>query len=444
MKVQYLLPKDKELEVAYLGEVLSDFQTRWLPSLQKLWNYYDGKQAILSKVATDTGKPCNHIVVNYCYNIVKNYLGYLTGIPITYSNDDFEAVLDVLNYNDVNNEDSEYLKNALIYGMAYEVNYMDEEAKQRFRLFDSRECIPIYDNSISSELMYVVRFYEENLLDEQNNNYIVEVYGPRDIKTYRSGPGFSTFELLNEEPHFYNQCPVTVFALNEDEESIFKQVMSLQDAYNELVSGSVDDFDAFADAYLVLKGAIAEDKELESMKQNRVLMIDQDADAKYLTKDITNTQIEYLLNTTNDQIHKIANAPDFTDEKFLAQSGIALRYKLIGFENQAAAIESCMRKALQRRIELISEILKLTDQEEQWRDVSIKFTRNLPNNLIPSDPSDLMEYKGLVSDRTLLEQIPFVKNVDEELEEVKKQTEDNMSLYNFNSGVDDDTEELAE
>ena len=375
---------------------------------------------------------------------MKNYLGYLTGIPIVYSNDEFDAVLDVLNYNDVNNEDSEYLKNALIYGMAYEVNYMDEEAKQRFRLFDSRECVPIYDNSISSELMYVVRFYKEDLLNAQNENYIVEVYGPRDIKTYRSGPGFSSFNLINEEPHFYNQCPVTVFALNEDEDSIFKQVMSLQDAYNELVSGSVDDFDAFADAYLVLKGAIAEDKELESMKQNRVLMIDQDADAKYLTKDITNTQIEYLLNTTNDQIHKIANAPDFTDEKFLAQSGIALRYKLIGFENQAAAIESCMRKALQRRIELISEILKLTDQEEQWRDVSIKFTRNLPNNLIPADPSDLMEYKGLVSDRTLLEQLPFVKNVDEELAEVKKQTESNMSLYNFNSGVEDDTEELAE
>lgn len=54
-----------------------------------------------------------------------------------------------------------------------------------------------------------------------------------------------------------------------------------------------------------------------------------------------------------------------------------------------------------------------------------------------------MEYKGLVSDRTLLEQIPFVKNVDEELAEVKKQTEDNMSLYNFNSGVNDDEEDIA-
>ena len=439
MKVQYLLPKDKELEISYLGKVLSDFQTRWLPKLEKNRKYYEGKQNILNKIATDTGKPCNKVVVNYCYSIVKNYLGYLTGIPITYSNDKFQDILDVLNYNDVANEDSELLRNALIYGMAYECNYIDEEAKQRFRLFDSRECVPIYDNSLNSELLYVVRFYEEDLLDEQNQNYIVEVYGPKDVKYYRSGPGFSTFNLISEQPHFYNQCPVTVFALNEDEESIFNQVITLQDAYNELISGSVDDFDAFADAYLVLKGAIAEDKELESMKQNRVLMIDQDADAMYLTKDINNTQIEYLLNTTDEQIHIISNSPNFNDEKFMAQSGEAIKYKLVGFENASAAIEANMRKALQRRIELIAEILSLTNQEEQWRDVSIKFTRNLPNSLIPTSASDLMQYKGLVSDRTLLEQLPFIKNVDEELEEVKKQTEEGMSLYNFK--VEEDEED---
>jgi len=333
--------------------------------LQRSWNYFDGKQDILRKVATDTGKPCSKVVVNYCYNIVKNYLGYMTGKPITYSNEGFDEVIDILNYNDVTTEDAELLKTALVYGLAYEVCYIDEESKIRFRLFDSKECIPIYDNSLNGDLLYVVRFYKEDLVNEQNDNYIVEVYGPSDIKYYRSGSTFSSFVPIDFQSHFFDQCPVTVFALNEEEDSIFKQVMSLQDAYNELISGSVDDFDAFADAYLVLKGAIAESDELESMKRNRVLMIDQDADAFYLTKDINNTQIEYLLNTTNDQIYKIANCPDFTDEKFMAQSGVAIRYKLVGFENQAAAIENNMHKALQRRIELIAGILSLTNEEQQ-------------------------------------------------------------------------------
>lgn len=375
---------------------------------------------------------------------MKNYLGYLTGKPITYSNDDFEEIIDILNYNDVTTEDSELLKNALIYGLAYEVCYIDEEAKQRFRMFDTRECIPVYDNSLNGDLLYVIRFYREDLIDEQNENYIVEVYGPSDIKYYKSGPGFSTFIPVDFQSHFFDQCPVTVFALNEEEDSIFKQVISLQDAYNELISGSVDDFDAFADAYLVLKGAIAESDELESMKQNRVLMIDQDADAFYLTKDINNTQIEYLLNTTSDKIYKIANCPDFTDKEFMAQSGVAIRYKLVGFENQAANIENNMRKALQRRIELIASILALTNEEQAWRDVSIKFTRNLPDSVTPTSPDEVVAYRGLVSDKTLLEQLPFIKDANEEMEEVSKQKESNMELYNFPVKEEEDETESSE
>jgi SPP1 family phage portal protein len=89
-----------------------------------------------------------------------------------------------------------------------------------------------------------------------------------------------------------------------------------------------------------------------------------------------------MLKNINDTIHKIANSPDFNDEKLLAQSGIAMRYKLVGFENVASSIVANMTKALQRRIELITEIIHLTGGEEIWRDVNIVFTRNLPINTV--------------------------------------------------------------
>ena len=57
---------------------------------------------------------------------MNNYLGYLAGKPITYDNDNFDEVKDILNYNDVVTEDSEFLRQALIYGVSYEVNYIDE------------------------------------------------------------------------------------------------------------------------------------------------------------------------------------------------------------------------------------------------------------------------------------------------------------------------------
>ena len=246
--------------------------------------------------------------------------------------------------------------------------------------------------------------------------------------------------MIEEYQHFYNQCPVTVFSLNEEEESIFNQIISLQDCYNTLLSRGVDDFEAWADAYLVLQGVVADTDDLNAMKEHRVLMVDNDADAKYLTKDASSTQIEFLLKTLDDQIHTISCSPNFNDEKFLAQSGEALKYKLIGLENRSTNIENQMRKALQRRIELIASIMSLTDTEEVWRDVDIRFTRNIPNSLSPTTVSELMQYKGLVSNITLLEMVPFVKDPEEELTRVDEETQKELEMTEFgHNGLAEET-----
>ena len=113
----------------------------------------------------------------------------------------------------------------------------------------------------------------------------------------------------------------------------------------------------------------------------------------------------------------------------MSSSGISIKYKLMGMENNASAIESNMRKALQKRIELISTILQLKG-DSIWRDVNIIFTRNLPENT--TEIADMVNsLRGLVSDYTLLGLLPFIDDVDEEMERIKEQRESEMNLYQF-------------
>lgn len=437
----FLLDKSRELTPDLIGKIIQQFEVKDKPRLNKYWNYYKGNQEIMRKVASDIGKPCNKIITNYCYNIAQNYQGYIAGIPITYSSDiDFSNIQEVLNYNDVKNEDSEYLRNALIFGRAFEINYIDEDGKQRFKVLDSRECIPVYDTTLNNDLLYVIRYYLVDTIENALNKYYVEVYGATTTRIYKSSNSFTDFSLLDERIHHYNQVPITVFSLNKDEESIFDKIISLQDAYNKLLSSEVDDFEAFCDAYLVLKGCIAEEEDVRTMKQNRVLVLDSDASAEYLTKSVSDTQIENMLKNINDTIHKIANSPDFNDEKLLAQSGIAMRYKLVGFENVAAAVVANMTKALQRRIELICEILNLTGGEEMWRDIKINFTRNLPVNTLEA-AQIVNALRGVVSDETLIAQIPFIDNPADEIEKINKQKERNMAMYNFANNNQEEEED---
>ena len=396
--------------------------------LQNYWNYYIGNQKIMRKQASDIGKPCNRVMTNYCYNIVQNYKGYLTGIDIAYTSDqELDMVFDVLNYNDCHTVDSQLLQDALIYGVAYEISYIDEEGKQRFKTLNPMTCFPIYDNTLNQDLKYTVRLYMDDLIEK--DSYIVEVYSDKWVRTYKSTMGFKSFNLIKEEPHYFGMVPITVFQLNENRKSIFDQIITLQDAYNELLSAEVDDFQSFADAYLVLKGMMGTDPEdLADMKRNRALLLDSDADASYLTKNISDTQIENMLANINDAIHKIANSPDFNDEKLLAQSGIAMRYKLVGFENASSAIEAEMRKALQRRIELICAIANLKGSESVWRDIKITFTRNLPTNLTET-AQVVNSLRGLVSDQTLLSLLPFITDTQAEMDRLAEEKQANYSLY---------------
>lgn len=436
------LSKETKLTTDLLQKIINKFNTTTLPKLQKYKNYYDGKHAILNKTYKDSSKECNHIVTNYCKIITDTYSGYICGKPITYtSNNDIEDVQEVINYNDSAAEDMQWITNALIYGVGYEFHWIDKYSQVRYSQVNPLNCFAIYDNTLDCELLYFVRWYKADTIDE-SDRYIVEVYSDSTIKTYETYGINGSLMIKDEKPHFFGDVPVSVFYLNENEENIFNSIMSLNDAYNELQSSEVDDFNAWVDAYLVLKGMDADKEDIQSMKENRVLLLPEDAAAEWLVKNANDTQIVNMLDNIKKNIFKVTACPDMADETFLAQSGTALAYKLVGFENVASGIVARFTKAIQRRIELICNVLNLKASEAVWRDISINFIRNLPINL--TETIQLVNsLKGTVSDATLLSQLPFIKDVDSELEAVQKQKEENMALYAFDTHIDEDEDEAV-
>lgn len=222
----FLIDKVDDLSTITLGKIISTFLTDDLPKLQQYRNYYRGRMKISYKVPTDEGRSCNKTVVNFCRACVNAFNGYITGNEINYSNTndeiDIEPILDVLNYNDVHAEDSEFLNNALIYGKACELNYIDSEGKQRFALLDPRQVIDVYDNTLEHNLIYGIYFYRADFSDLiVEDQYYVDVYSVNSIRHYISTPGFASFTLISEEPHYYGQVPMTFFKLSTDEESIY-------------------------------------------------------------------------------------------------------------------------------------------------------------------------------------------------------------------------------
>ena len=441
----FYLNRTTELTPELLHKMIQRFELDVQPKLRKYKNYYDGIQSILQKTYSDPSKPCNKSVINYCKNIVDSYAGYMAAPGhISYrSEQDIEDVMDILRYNDYQTEDADFLQDVLVYGTAAELMYMDSESKTRFKLIDPTQCFGVYDDTLSGDLMYFIRFYKVNEWDN-NDLYMVDVYSDKVVTSYQMVGMNGELTPVGQQPHYFSQCPANIFYL-PDEKSIFDCVMNLQDSANELLSGEIDDYSAFCDAYLCLEGVDADNDDISMMKENRVMLVPTGAKAYWLTKSANDAQVENILKRSHDSIYRIAQCADFSSETFVGgvSSGIAIRYRLTGMETRAGVVEGRMKKALQRRIEIICGIASLKLGEEVFRDIEIEFKRNVPVDEL-SQINIVNALKGTVSDATLLSQLDFITDVNAELEAVKAQKEESMAIYGLNAFGGAPEEEDAE
>ena len=141
----------------------------------------------------------------------------------------------------------------------------------------------------------------------------------------------------------------------------------------------------------------------------------------------------------NHDIHRFSGCPDMSDENFAGNaSGVALRYKLLQFENIAGIKEREFKRGLQRRIELLCNILSVLGRPAyDWRSVRVTFKRALPQNLLELSQT-LSNLGTLLSDETKRALLPLEIDEAAEAERIAGQRESNMSLFNFSHEDEED------
>lgn len=418
------LPQDYNLSSLDVVKIIQNNQAN-LYKIQMLQKYYDNQHNILKKYVQDSTKPCNKLLFNFPKYIADNYTSFIVGNPVTYNCMD-TSLLDnlqyILDYNDTSALDAKLCSDMNVTGTAFELHYVDENGVNRFTSISPEEGIVIYDDTLEQNILYFIRIITNTDLDN-NVTYTIEVYDRKSVKRYSADSLYSNLILLDEQEHYYNDVPVVVY----QDKSCFEDILSLVDAYERLASAEVDDFEAFVDAYMVLKGMTATSEDIQAMKENRVLLLDTDADASYLVKQADTAQIESIKQDLITNIHKLSCCPNFADESFGTSSGVAMRYKLLGFTNAAQGKIRSFKKGLMRRLELICNILNLKGNDFDFTMIKPVFTPNLPVDLQES-VTLVNQLRGLVSDETLLSILPFVEDVNVELARVQKQNENDYQI----------------
>ena len=412
-------------------------------------DYYYGNHAILNRTFPDSSKPNNKIVTNIPKYITQVRTGYFSSAPMSIDskNDSYLAdIRRVLDYNDFKHVFSQLDTYCSIYGHAFLVLYLDDNGDIRIRPQKPTEWMMVYDNSLERKPKFAVRYYAwyDDIAEKQM--YDIELWTDNEIVIYEGSP--TDLKVVDRRPHYFGKLPVIEFMENESRQGAYESVINLIDSYELMLSDTANTVSYFSDCYLVLEGMDQTDpKDIDNMKNNRVLLTPEGTNVHFLQKNINETYNENLIKRLQEQIFVVACTPLLSDSSFSSNSsGVAIQFKLYSMEKSIQNKENIFNAGFNQMFNLIKAILNLKGGNYDIDDqVLLTFTRSLPLDLT-SLADSISKLRGVVSDKTLMAQLDFISDVNLELEQIEKERQADidrqmkaMDLYN--TDVSDDYEE---
>jgi len=243
------------------------------------------------------------------------------------------------------------------------------------------------------------------------------------IRSFTKPESGSNLVMSDEDvPHFYKQVPLAIYKNNEEQIGDFAPVIRLINAYDVLMSDSMNEFDRFAWAYLLLKGMSLSQEGAEKVKRQRVFeQLEDTGDVAFLTKTIDTDFIKFMADLLRSEIHRQSGIPNLEDYDGAGASGKTLTKFIYLMELFTDPKESYFKDGLFKRAELINAILSMTGSGGDVSEMDVVMTRNTPDN--SDEQAEIFnKYAGGISAKTRIEHFAdFVDDPEEELKMVEEE-----------------------
>ena len=432
MLEMFTLPKETPITKEILNDVIAYAEER-NKRFRKLENYYEGKHCILDRIKDS--KINNKVVTNHAKAIVDTTTGYFMGKAVDYVpseeyQEEIDKLLDQYNEQSMETIDSDIAENVSIMGSQYEYVYANEEAMPRSAIVNNCNSVIVYDDSVEHNKLFALMYRPIFKLKKLDHWEIIYM-DSKIIRKYECNDKY--INTIGEDiPHMFGKVPMIEYKNNSRKRGDFECVIELIDAYNLLMSDRINDKEQLVDAILCIYGADITPEQARMLKESRMISsLPQDAKLEYLIKNLQENQIDVLRQNLENDIYKISQTPNMTDKEFANNSsGVALKYKLMPFEQRVGKTEKSFTKGLKERFELYNNFLvnKSVMKPIPIKEISVIFTRNMPQNDYETSQM-INNLSDVLSKETLLGQLSFVTDASEEVELMNKEKEENIKMF---------------
>lgn len=429
---RFIYPAGQEMSGNELMGFISYNENIMKPIYRKNMDYYLGKHDILNEPNDKTDNINNKLIDNKIKPLEDSYNGFFVGIPPVISVEDNainEVVQDWNNENSFQDELNEISKQADIFGRSIVFIYQGEDMKPHLTHSSPEHAFIVYDDTVAHKPLAFVRYEIDDLKNFTEATGQVQ-YADK-IYSFKGQEIAEDYETNSAAINPYGIVPAVEFYENEERQSVFEQIITLQDELDHVMSQKANQIAYFDNAYMYMFGVLLDTDENGNpkfdFKNNRLIYasnIDPNSDPKvgFIEKPDADNMQENMIDHLQKSIYENTEIANLRDENFASNSsGVAMQYKLLSMQNKADSKERKFTKALRQMYRIVFQTLFNNDSQRQsWSDLKFHFTRNLPDD-ISSMISAAKDAEGIVSKDTQLSLLPFVKDPQAEIEKINQE-----------------------
>lgn len=461
----------EELIKIYIDE-FNNSGERWL--MLKGEKYYKVENDILNRkmyryenetsVEDDT-KTNNKLAHGFMHTLVDDKVNYLLVKPYTLKCEDknyLKAVENTLGkrfqkkLNQLGTETSNK-------GIAWIHPYIDYKGVFKTMKVPSEQIIPLWLDNDHEELQALIRYYEVETYEGKEKKYVtkIEYWTPENVDYYVlvDGEVISDSEMylddennyeghykVNEEPGNWGVVPFIPFKNNDFELPDLTFIKTLIDNYDLTRSDVANLLEDVKNIIYALKGYGGENLSefMRDLAYYRAVKLDADEGAG-LDKVETTINIEAAkehYNTLKKDIFDYGQGVDKNSDKLgNSPSGIALKFIYSGLDLKCNALEDNFKWAFEQLIYFVNKYLEITNQTASDKEIDIIFNRDIAINESQAI-TDCANSKGVISNRTIISNHPWVDDVDEEIQQIEEENATKeVDMFENNDNPDEENTE---
>lgn len=296
----------------------------------------------------------------------------------------------------------------------------DPESPIKFKITvrKAESIVPHYTNEEETE--YDAVGYLWNKIDDEGNIFryadFIDSQGRHRFPTTREGSvtDMGHAERTDGQPVLFNKIPF--IRLTGD--SLYLLIRYLGKMYSDKYVQADDLIRDNCDPIAVIKNASETDTEIfnEDLRRSKIVRVEGTGDFSYASKSIDYSSIESFLKMVKSDIFDQIGVVSRETELSYVTSGRALDRLYVDMDNDAAEMGKILRNTLKDFFSFIDE-QEGTNYADRF---DIIFNTDKPTDE-SQIISNISSSQSLLSKRTLLEQHPWVKDVDEELKRIEEE-----------------------